>query len=420
MLENGTDSGRRAIYSESELLALMERGEGQFLEFKSAWDRSAGTPRPLSRRALRDKIAEVVAGFANADGGTLLVGVEDDGTPSGHGYPEAVVEGLFATPKQRLRDQVSCETDRIKVGDSEVLVFRVLMAPAAVMVEGNGFPYRVGAATIREPQNVINDRKQAYRRVGYEARFRQEAGLDVLDQEVAREFFERTPVGRRPLADALRHYRLIEASAAGWRLTNAALLLFGRRSDFRWHHRAGIRFFRVAGTDRKHGRHRNVTQIANIAPPIARALDEALLVGRGQVGRREVLNGAIFEDETEYPEFAWKEAIVNAVAHRDYEVAGREIEVWFYDDRLEVTSPGGLVAPATEEALRSGESAHASRNPLLVQALAAAAYMRDEGEGIPRMFDEMREHRLPPPQIAIKHGIFTLTLRNGRNPEKRP
>ncbi len=409
-------TGNGAIYSEAELLSLIERGEGQFLEFKSCWDRGGEKPKPLGRRALRDKIAEVVAAFTNSDGGTLLVGIEDDGTPSGHGYPETVVEGLLSTPKQRLREQAPCETDRVRVGGFEVLVFRVLMSPVAVMVEGNGFPYRLGATVIREPQDVINDRKQAYRRVGYESRFHLEAGLESLDQEAVRDFFERTPVGRRPPEEALRHFHLIEASARGWVLTQAALLLFGRRSQFRWHPRAGIRFFRVSGIVRKHGRHRNVTQIANIEPPIARALDEAFLVGQGQVRRREVLNGGIFEDESEYPEFAWKEAIVNAVAHRDYEIAGREIEVWLYDDRLEVTSPGGLVAPASEAALRSGEAMHVSRNPLLVQALVAAAYMRDEGEGIPRMFDEMREQNLPSPEIGVEHGIFSLTLRNGRAP----
>ena len=46
--------------------------------------------------------------------------------------------------------------------------------------------------------------------------------------------------------------------------------------------------------------------------------------------------------------------------------------------------------------------------------------MRDEGDGIPAMFGEMLEHGLPPPQIAVEHGIFTLTLRNGSSPEKQP
>jgi ATP-dependent DNA helicase RecG len=70
-------------------------------------------------------------------------------------------------------------------------------------------------------------------------------------------------------------------------------------------------------------------------------------------------------DMPEYPTFAWQEAIVNAVAHRDYADQGREIEVWFFDNRLEVLSPGDLVAPVTLGHLQARRRIHASRNPLL-------------------------------------------------------
>ena len=75
-----------AHLSDSEILRALSQGEGQFREFKSAWDRSSDPPRKLKWRSIRDKIADVIAAFANADGGLLLVGVEDDGQPSGHGY----------------------------------------------------------------------------------------------------------------------------------------------------------------------------------------------------------------------------------------------------------------------------------------------------------------------------------------------
>ncbi|MBI4491824.1 MAG: ATP-binding protein [Chloroflexi bacterium] len=91
------------LFSEVELRALLEREEGQFLEFKSLWDRSVASPRPLERRKARDLVAECVAAFANADSGTLLLGVEDDGTPSGHAYPDEAVADLLAVPERRLR-----------------------------------------------------------------------------------------------------------------------------------------------------------------------------------------------------------------------------------------------------------------------------------------------------------------------------
>ena len=400
------------LLSTSELQTILSRGEGQFVEFKSVWDRSTTAPKPLPRRAVRDKIADVVAAFANADGGLLLVGVDDDGTATGHGYPDHVVDTFFEVPDRRLTPAVHCRTARLALDCHEILAFEVPIVPEAVMIDGNGFPYRVGARIVREPQETINQRKQAYRVVGYEKRFRPEATVDDLDLQLAESFLKETPVGGRPVIEALAYYGLIERDARDWRVTNAALLLFARRPALRWHPRAGLRVFRVAGTEMEYGRRRNVTQIGRADPPLASSIYEIKELTRHQVRRSEKLTGLLFEDTPEYPDFAWQEAVVNAVAHRDYEMQGRETEIWFYEDRLEVSSPGELVPPVTIDALREGRRAHASRNPMLVRVLADAEIMRDEGEGIGRVFREMENGFLHEPRIESESGLFTITLLN--------
>ena len=400
------------LLTPGELRTILSRGEGQFVEFKSAWDRGSTSPRPLGRRVLRDKIADAVAAFANAGGGLLLVGVDDDATATGHGYPDHVVDDLFAVPRRRLTPPVACRTERLALECHEILAFQVPIAPEAVMIEGNGFPYRVGAHVIREPQETINQRKQAYRRVGYEPRFRPEATVDHLDLTLAESFLKHTPVGDRPVLEALEYYGLIERDARDWRVTNAALLLFARRPALRWHPRAGLRVFRVAGTEIKYGRRRNVTQIGRADPPLASAIHEIRELARHQVRRTERLTGLRFRDIPEYPDFAWQEALVNAVAHRDYEVQSRETEVWFYEDRLEVSSPGELLPPVTVDTLREGRRAHATRNPMLVRVLADTEIMRDEGEGIVRVFREMTDSFLGEPAFASDSGLFTITLFN--------
>ena len=153
--------------SPSELHTIHSRGEGQFVEFKSAWDHGTKPPKPLCRRSLRDKIADAVAAFANADGGLLLVGVDDDGTATGHGYAQRCGRTLRRTPPP-THPPADCRTARLTLDCHEILAFQVPIAPEAVMIEGNGFPYRVGSRIVREPQEVINQRKQAYRRIGYE------------------------------------------------------------------------------------------------------------------------------------------------------------------------------------------------------------------------------------------------------------
>ncbi|MCY3546722.1 MAG: putative DNA binding domain-containing protein [Gemmatimonadetes bacterium] len=396
----------------AEVRTVLARGEGQFVEFKSAWDRGSTRRKPLGRRGLRDKIADAVAAFANAGGGLLLVGVEDDGTVTGHGYPDLVVDDFFAVPRRRLIPSVACRTERLALECHEILAFQVPIAPEAVMIKGNGFPYRVGSHVIREPRETINQQKQAYRRVGYEPRFRPEATVDDLDLALAESFLKDTPVGDRPVIEALDYYGLIEMDARDWRVTNAALLLFARRPALRWHPRAGLRVFRVSGTEIKYGRRRNVTQIGRADPPLASAIHEIRDLARHQVGRTERLAGLHFRDVPEYPDFAWQEALVNAVAHRDYEVRSRETEIWFFKDRLEVSSPGELLPPVTVETLREGHRAHVTRNPMLVRVLADAEVMRDEGEGIVRVFREMANSFLSEPEMTSESGLFTITLFN--------
>ena len=246
---------------------------------------------------------------------------------------------------------------------------------------------------------------------GYEQRFRAEATLNDLDLELAREFLARTPVGARPVTEALSYYGLIEQSAQEWRVTNAALLLFARAPALRWHPRAGLRLFRVAGTSRQHGRRRNVTRIGRADPPLAKAIAEAHRLAGQQVRRSEKLKGLYFEEVPEYPDFAWQEAIVNAFAHRDYEYQGREVEAWFYEDRMEISSPGDLLPPVTLARLRKRLPAHATRNPLIVRVLADAGVMR-EGEGVARIFEEMAESSLREPEVELEDGVFCVRLYN--------
>ena len=124
------------------------------------------------------------------------------------------------------------------------------------------------------------------------------------------------------------------------------------------------------------------------------------------------LRGVRFRDVPEYPEYSWKEAVLNAVAHRDYSIKGRATEVWFFEDRLEISSPGGLLPDLTLAELLRLERRHMSRNPRLVRTLVDLGIMRDQGEGIPRMFAEMEGLFLPAPSIDARPREFLVTLRN--------
>ena len=244
----------------------------------------------------------------------------------------------------------------------------------------------------------------------FERRIRQDATLADLDLDLAGAFLKPTPVGGGPVVDSLQHYGLIRREGDDWRVTNAALLLFARASGRRWNSRAGLRLARVAGTQRLLGS-QNVTDAAHVNPPLASAIGEALRTAGMQVRRSEALRDIFFRDLPEYPDFAWREVIVNAIAHRDYAIQ-QDTEVTFFDDRMEVASPGGPLPPATVEALNEGKAFRATRNPLLASVLADSGVMQGRGAGFARIFKVMAESSLRAPQVVHRTGLCLVTLHN--------
>ncbi len=112
----------------------------------------------------------------------------------------------------------------------------------------------------------------------------------------------------------------------------------------------------------------------------------------------------------EYPESALREALVNAVAHRQYEDAGRKILLEVFADRVCVLSPGLPPAPITLAKLRSGKYRPCSRNPVLAQNLSYFHRIEERGSGFRRMRDQMLDHGLDQPIIGTDTGYFQVTF----------
>ncbi|MCX6053888.1 MAG: DeoR family transcriptional regulator [Chloroflexi bacterium] len=113
----------------------------------------------------------------------------------------------------------------------------------------------------------------------------------------------------------------------------------------------------------------------------------------------------------EYPEEALREALVNAVAHRDYSsyVLGSQVRIEMYADRIEVISPGGLFGPVS---LANLETSQASRNQLLVRLLGEVGLVENRGSGIRAMVSAMRDAHLEPPKFEDHRGLFKVVFSN--------
>lgn len=110
----------------------------------------------------------------------------------------------------------------------------------------------------------------------------------------------------------------------------------------------------------------------------------------------------------QYPEFCWKEVIVNAIAHRDYSILGTDIQVKLFDDHMTVESPGILPGLVRTYNIRE---MHFSRNPRIAQYMRAYKLVKEFGEGVDRMFREMDEAACPAPEYRQNEFMVYATLR---------
>jgi ATP-dependent DNA helicase RecG len=122
------------------------------------------------------------------------------------------------------------------------------------------------------------------------------------------------------------------------------------------------------------------------------------------------------QESLEYPFDAVRELLVNAVAHRDYNLQGDSIHLNIFSDRIEVHSPGGLPGPVTMDNLLQ---VRFSRNPVIVQVLSDMGYVEKLGYGLDRVVRSMREHGLRPPRFEELGGTFRVTLFGALRPGAR-
>jgi ATP-dependent DNA helicase RecG len=394
-----------------EIGLLLRQERGQFLEFLSAYEYKKSSAQKKRNEDLARDIARMVGGMANADGGVLLVGVEPDKAVTGIPYAHDELQALVQSPQTLLSPPLNPSCRRAQLGNLLLLKFEITPSPEVHRIAGGRAFYRIATENPALAPEQIQNLKESKRHVFYERQTVLEAGMEDLDLAAVEALAEKIEDPREPRTVLSNVYHLVDSSRERPSLTMAALLLFAKDPS-RWHPRCGIDFVKYDGTERRHGSSLNVVKRIRFEAPLCRLIDESVGRVKEHIRERTVLHDLFFRERLEYPVSAWQEALVNAVAHRDYSLTGAPVEVWMFDDRIEVRSPGLPPSPVTIEQLRRQERVHFSRNPLLVRALADLGYLREMGEGIPRMFQEMEHHGLHAPEFSTEGFVFTVTLRN--------
>ena len=386
-------------YSDKDILRQLQLGEDSLWEFKQvafAGDRLT-SPR-------RDDLADEIAAFANAEGGVLLCGVTDRGDVQGLTRDEIVA--LDATVVEistdSIRPAVRIRTQHLQLQDGKRVLLVHIPEGEALHDSPGGSYLRVGGSKRRissdEGLRLAQRRGQA-RFQSFDEQPVPGTGFGTLDDSLWMPLL--SAEGTADPEAALGKLALLAPDEAGVTRATVAGVLLCTRNPERWFPNACVSAVRYREKDRASGQidAQEITGPLNrqIADAAAFALRNMRIAARKQPER---------VDLPEYSDKALFEALVNAVAHRDYSIRGSKIRLSMFEDRMEIQSPGSLPNNLTIESMAMRQ---ATRNEALTSVLGRMPvggvrgsddrryFMERRGDGVPIIQRETREltGRLP-------------------------
>lgn len=372
--------------------SLIDRDEGSQVEFK------LDIPPKL-----HDFTKEVCA-FANAGGGYILIGVADDGQIAGVDISNARRSAIYDSIGE-ISPALRCELSFVRIAGKTVYVLEIPV--------GSNRPYVCsGCIWVRNGSNSqkLNDAEE----------------IRSFFQECDKIFFDSMPClpcGEGDLsawydADMLETFRaearlsqsvpvrqifenLHLLAGDSRRVKNGAVLFFGRTPETLFPH-AVIRCVLFKGTSKVY-----IIDSKTFGGPLYRQYTGAMawLESKMQLSY-EIDDGGAREEKWEIPLVVFREALINALAHRDYYERGATVTVEMFDDRIEISNPGGLLPVVARDFGRKS----LSRNPLVFELFMRMHLVEKVASGIPRMCEAMQEAGLPAPEFRTEQ-LFTVIFK---------
>lgn len=390
-------------------------GESHFREFKSVLHGAQDKKVLRDVKLICKDIGEALVAFSNADGGELIIGVEDNGTVSGVDLlSEKQTEMLEQAPVTHVHSDTPLPPIRkavVVIDGRKILYFAVHKSTSHVHLTSDGrcVQRRDLESVPIPPDQILLDRRERTSRE-YDRAYVDGASPADLDGQLVRVVAEQLSPGMSA-EKCLQYLDLAEFVGPGLRLRRAALLLFSRETS-RWHPRLQVRIIKVNGTQLKSGAQYNAKSDQTVTGNVVELIERGWECLRPQLVQTRLGSDARFGSTVMYPELACREALVNAIAHRDYAEEGRGIEIYVFDDRMEVRNPGCLLSSIKLPDLLQLSGIHQSRNSMIARVLRELGYMRELGEGIRRMFELMRQNELIPPELSTDGNSFCVTLKH--------
>jgi predicted HTH transcriptional regulator len=416
-----------------DLLAAIAGHEDSYLEFKEVLSEGHKLILAGEGQAL-PWLARTLCCFANSDGGVVVLGVSDSGTVVG--LPEGTVDDLMQLVVNAGRNNCDPPLDHLLLLDAMVLpgepprtVLKVAIRPdyfAVHSLPGQLPTQRVGntcrQVTMEALPRLLARRGSAFSPV--DERPVLSASMGDLDEAAVSTWLARrvgsvgTARNDEELTVDLRRLRNTKLAADDERgephPTVAGLLLFGRRPQDHLNG-AYIDFVVYDGLVPDADRQRDARILrGTIIQQIENCVDALRASPAGALGASK--DGLGRESHPRYSMRALQEAVVNAVVHRDYLLAGSQVRVFVFDDRVEVSSPGRLPNSLTPDDLYAGAQPY-RRNQVIAgflrdyeSPLTGRAYMEARGEGFLALVRESEALSGRRPELDLGSESVTLTI----------
>jgi ATP-dependent DNA helicase RecG len=339
-------------------------GESKTLELKA-------------RLPQNEQIAKTVVAFSNTSGGKLVIGVDDNRTILG--LPEqdifALQERIGSIIFDRCYPAILPEMYTANLEGKTVLViemFRGNLLPYYLKEDGknNGTYLRVGIANRKADFEHILELERQKRNQSFDEEICREQPLAQLDLTP---LVARFKAQGKPLNDEkLRNLKLVQEEQGTLYPTQGLMILLGKLPH------VTVKCARFKGTDMSVFLDRK-----EYSGDLFTQLEQMEGFVKNHISLRGEIKGLQRTDTYELPEAALREALINAVIHRDYTNQGRDIKVGVYDDIVNIVSPGGFPNTLTAEALMEGRSE--IRNRVVARIFKELGYIEQWGSGIQRI-----------------------------------
>jgi ATP-dependent DNA helicase RecG len=384
--------------------------ESETVEFKESW--------------VEDALCDLAA-MANTAGGSLYIGVNRQGqVVADVDVSDETQQSIAGKIRNHLH--VGCTIRTQELGGFSYVQIDVRRASAPVLLRGVHWS-REGTVSVRTEREDWGRHALAHLGISWDTMAADASVEEHIDEERVRSFVRsalgrerrRTPERLRetdPLSILLRNLNLLSNGTP----TNAAILLFGKNPQA-FFRSARVRVLYLRATN-------DVVEFPDCTGPILEQIEAAMVAVRvGDPARTTfgaspsgTSDDALRRHESvEYPDLALREAITNAVVHRDYTRIGTEVLIKMYADRITIWNPGGLIGGLTLDMLSQDPHPSERRNPLIAETCYVDHVVERYGSGTIRMIEACQRAGISAPEFSSDSAGFTVTLRkNALTPER--